>query len=390
MQRLVKIAMRSNAEVVVIGGGIIGTAIAYNLAKKGVRDVVLVEKGFLASGSTGRCGAGVRTQWGTEMNCLLAKKSLELLENINEELDYEGDCEFKQGGYLLLAYTEKEVNQFKKNVELQNRLGIPSRLISIDDAKEIVPFLNTDGVLSGAFCQKDGHANPFLVVQAYANAAKRLGVEINTFTTVKDIVTENGKVKSVVTDKGVIKTHRVVNAAGGYAQVIARMAGLRLPNYAERHQILVTEPVNPILKPMVMSFSANYYIQQTPHGSFIMGYGDGNEKPGFNIDSEWEFLEVMSKKAVTLLPPLGGLRIVRQWAGLYEMTPDRQPIIGDSPELEGYYVATGFSGHGFMLGPVTGMLMSELMTGEKPSIDISSLDAGRFDRGELVWEPSVV
>lgn len=382
--------MKNSAEVVVIGGGIIGTSTAYNLAKKGVRDVVLVEKGFLASGSTGRCGAGVRTQWGTEMNCLLAKKSLEILENINEELDYEGDREFKQGGYLLLAYTEREVSQFKKNVELQNRLGIPSRLISVDEAKEIVPFLNTDGVISGAFCQKDGHANPFLVVQAYANAAKRLGVEINTFTTVKDIVMENGKVKSVVTDKGIIETNRVVNAAGGYAQVVANMAGLKLPNYAERHQILVTEPVNPILKPMVMSFSANYYIQQTPHGSFIMGYGDGNEKPGFNIDSEWEFLEVMSKKAVTLLPPLGRLRVVRQWAGLYEMTPDRQPIIGDSPELEGYYVATGFSGHGFMLGPVTGLLMSELMTGEKPSIDISSLDAGRFDRGELVWEPSVV
>lgn len=382
--------MKKSAEVVIIGGGISGVSIAYNLAKKGVKDIVLIEKGFLASGSTGRCGAGMRSQWGTPMNCILARESINFYENINEELGYERDCEFKQGGYLLLATTDKEVNQFKKNIEIQNSLNIPSRLITTEEAKEIVPYLNTDGIIAGAFCQKDGHANPFQVVQAFADAAKRLGVEINTFTEVKGIKVEKGKIIGVETNKGDISTSMVVNAAGGYAQVIAEMCGIKIPNYAERHQILVTEPVNPILGPMVMSFSLNIYIQQTPHGSIIAGYGDLDEPRSFRTDSSWEFAEVMAKKITDLLPLLKDLRVVRQWAGLYELTPDRQPIMGGHPDVEGYYMATGFSGHGFMLGPVTGRLMAEYILGEETFIDISKLDAGRFERGELVWEPSVV
>lgn len=382
--------MKKSAEIVIIGGGMIGTAIAYNLAKKGVKDIVLLEKGFLASGSTGRCGAGIRSQWGTEMNCILARESINFFENINEELGYDKDCEFKQGGYLLLATTEKEVNQFKKNIELQNSLGIPSKLITTEEAKEIVPYLNTDGIIAGAFCQKDGHANPFHVVQAFANAAKRLGVEINTFTEVTGIKVENGRITGVKTNKGDISTGKVVNAAGAYAQVIAQMCGIKLPNYAERHQILVTEPVNPILGPMVMSFSLNIYLQQTPHGSLLGGYGDANEPRGFNTASNWGFTEVMAKKITGLLPLLKELRVVRQWAGLYEITPDRQPIMGGHPDVEGYYMATGYSGHGFMLGPVSGRLMAQYILGEKTFIDISRLDAGRFERGELVWEPSVV
>ncbi len=382
--------MKKHAEAVVIGGGINGVAIAYNLAKRGLKDVVLLERNFLASGSTGRCGAGVRCQWGTKMNCLLSKASIEFFENINEELGYEGDCEFKQGGYLLLATTEKEVDQFKKNIVLQNSLGIPSKFITTDEAKEIVPYLNTDGIIAAAFCEKDGHANPFIVVDAFANAARRLGVEINTFTEVTGIKTENGRVVGVVTNKGEIETNRVINAAGGFSQVIAQMAGVDIPNYSERHQILVTEPVNPVLGPMVMSFSLNLYIQQTPNGSFIMGYGDPNEPHGYEMGSSWDFLEVMSKKAVSLLPPLKDLRVIRQWAGLYNMTPDRQPILGGYPGLQGYYMAVGFSGHGFMLGPITGILMAQYILGEETSIDITRLDAGRFERGELVLEPSVV
>lgn len=382
--------MKSFADAVVIGGGINGVSIAYNLAKRGMKNVVLLEKRFLASGSTGRCGAGVRCQWGTKMNCLLSKASIEFYENINEELDYEGDCEFKQGGYLLLATTEKEVMQFKKNVELQNSLGIDSKFITTGEAKKIVPYLNLDGIIAATFCEKDGHANPFMVVDAFAKAARRLGVEINTFTEVTGIKTENGRVVGVETTKGDIKTERVINAAGGYSQLVSKMAGIKIPNYSERHQILVTEPVNPILGPMVMSFSLNIYIQQTPHGSFIMGYGDPDEPHSYTIDSSWDFLETMAKKTIKLLPPLGELRIVRQWAGLYNMTPDRQPILGGHPDLEGYYMAVGFSGHGFMLGPITGILMSEYILGEKTSIDISKLDAARFDRGELVLEPSVV
>jgi sarcosine oxidase subunit beta len=381
--------MNSTADIVIIGGGITGTSIAYNLAKKGMRNIVLLEKNFLSSGATGRCGAGIRSQWGTKMNCILARDSINFFEKINLELDYQENCEFKQGGYLLLATSEREVEQFKKNIALQNSLDIPSVLLTPSEAKEIVPMLHTEGILAAAYCKKDGHANPFHVVNAYAKAAQRLGVHIYKYTEVIGIETQNGKVIKVITDKGDISTEKVVNAAEGYSKEIGRMAGLEIPVYSERHQILVTEPVNPILNPMIMSFSMNFYIQQTPHGSFLMGCSH-NESESYNINSSWEFMEDISKKIVGILPPLKNVHIVRQWAGLYNMTRDRQPILGSHPDLEGFYMAVGFSGHGFMLGPMTGILMAEHILKQAYTIDISPLDIDRFERGELFYEPSVV
>lgn len=381
--------MKSKASVVIVGGGVVGCSIAYNLAKLGVKDVVLLEKSFLAAGATGRCGAGVRQQWGTEMNCRLASGSMKIFENMNEILEVKKDIELKQKGYLLLAYSEKEMNQFQKNIKLQHSLEIPSQLVTPKEAKEIVPYLNTDRLLGGAFCPTDGHANPFLVTQAYADAARRLGVEINTYTEVMGIKKANGKIVGVETNRGSIATEKVVNAAGGYSQVIGEMVNLKLPVYSERHQILVTEPVEPMQGPMVMSFSYNIYCQQSPHGSFIMGFGDPNEPRDFNIRPSWQFLEEMARKATWLLPPLKHLRVVRQWSGLYNITPDSQPILCQAADLSGFYLAIGFSGHGFMIAPMVGIVMAELITGQEPSIKLD-LDLGRFDRGELILEPSVV
>jgi len=382
--------MNKTASVVIIGGGISGCAIAYTLAKKGVKDIVVIERDYLSSGATGRCGAGVRMQWGTEMNCRLAKYSIEFFERANEELDYEYDIEFKQGGYLIVASTEKEVNQFKKNIALQNSLGIPSRLLTPKEAKEIVPHMDETKIIAATFNPKDGHLNPFHTTQAYANAAVRLGVEIMKYTTVTGINVENGKVVGVQTDKGYISTPVVVNAAGGYSQLIAKMVGIDLPVYSERHQILVTEPVAPMQGPMFMSFSLNIYCQQTPHGSFIMGRGDANEPRDLRITSSWHFMEEMAKTCTELLPPLKELRVVRQWSGLYNISPDRQPIYGPVKEVEGFYLACGFSGHGFMFGPVTGVVIAESILGETPTIPVHMLDKDRFERGELLLEPSVV
>ncbi len=382
--------MNKTASVVIIGGGISGCAIAYTLAKKGVKDIVVIERDYLSSGATGRCGAGVRMQWGTEMNCKLAKYSIEFFERANEELEYEYDIEFKQGGYLIVASTEKEVNQFKKNIALQNSLGIPSSLLTPKEAKEIVPHMDETKIIAATFNPKDGHLNPFHTTQAYANAAVRLGVEIMKYTTVTGINVENGKVVGVQTDKGYISTPVVVNAAGGYSQLIAKMVGIDLPVYSERHQILVTEPVAPMQGPMFMSFSLNIYCQQTPHGSFIMGRGDANEPRDLRITSSWHFMEEMAKTCTELLPPLKELRVVRQWSGLYNISPDRQPIYGPVKEVEGFYLACGFSGHGFMFGPVTGVVMAAAILGETPTIPVHMLDKDRFERGELLLEPSVV
>jgi len=382
--------MNKTASVVIVGGGISGCAIAYTLAKKGVKDIVVIERDYLSSGATGRCGAGVRMQWGTEMNCRLAKYSIEFFERANEELEYEFDIEFKQGGYLIVASTEKEVNQFKKNIALQNSLGIPSRLLTPKEAKEIVPHMDETKIIAATFNPKDGHLNPFHTTQAYANAAVRLGVEIMKYATVTGIKVENGKVVGVETDKGYISTPVVVNAAGGYSQLIAKMVGIDLPVYSERHQILVTEPVAPMQGPMFMSFSLNIYCQQTPHGSFIMGRGDANEPRDLRITSSWHFMEEMAKTCTELLPPLKELRVVRQWSGLYNISPDRQPIYGPVKEVEGFYLACGYSGHGFMFGPVTGVVMAEAILGETPTIPVHMLDKDRFERGELLLEPSVV
>lgn len=388
--------MSERASAVVIGGGVVGCSIAYNLARKGLKDIVIIEKSYLTSGSTGRCAAGVRQQWGTEMNCLLSRYSVELFSRFKEEVSKDYDIEFKQKGYLLLAYTEKEWEQFKQNVALQNRLGIPSVLVSPQEALDIVPALNIQGLYGGAFCPTDGHCNPFIATLAYASAAQRLGVRIRQGEEVIGIRPsvkpgeQSRVVSGVITSRTAIDTPVVINAAGPWAKSVCQMVGIDIPVYTERHQIMVTEPVEPLIEPMLMSFSRHFYCQQTPHGSFIMGIGDPSEPKGYDIGHSWQFMERMSRLIVSIIPSLSDVRVVRQWSGLYTITPDSQPIIGQAQGIEGFYMAVGFSGHGFMLSPVVGVIISQIVLGEAPVVDVSRLDAARFQRGELVLEPSVV
>lgn len=379
--------MKSSADVVIIGGGISGLSIAYNLARLGYKDVVLLEKNSLYSGSTGRCAAAFRQTFGLEINCLLAKKSYEILVNLNELLDYHRDIELRQGGYLWLLRTDKEVELYRRNVQRQNSLGIESRLITVEEALKIVPYLNPEGIKACTFHQKDGHVNPFHVSQAYAEAARRLGVEINTFTEVTDIKVENNCISEVITNKGKIATNGVLNAAGAFAKDIGRMVGIELPLKPERHQILATEPVEPLVEPMIIC--TDFYCTQEPHGSFLMGYKDPSEPEGTDVSSSWEFLEEMAKRSCRILPILANIRVVRQWAGSYIMTPDAAPIFGPVPQVEGFYLAVGFSGHGFMLGCITGVLMAECILSRETDIPLDKFNIGRYERGELLKEPAV-
>ena len=384
--------MKNKAEVVVIGGGVVGCAISYELAKRGVKDIVLLERKYLTSGATGRCGAGVRQQWGTEMNLRLSIGSVRRFETLREELRYDKDIEFIQSGYFMPAYTEKQVNQFKKNIELQRKFGLKVDFLTPDEAKKVVPIVNLSGLLGATFHDKDGHCNPFHVTYAYAEAAKRMGVEINTFTEVLGIRTIFDKVEGVITNKGKIDCNIIVNAAGGWSQVIGQMAGVKIPTYSERHQILVTEPIEPLFKPMVMSFYHNFYTQQEPNGSILMGFGDPTEPKDFNQGHTFKFLINVTKVVTDVLPPLKKARLLRQWSGLYNISPDKTPIISEAPDLKGFYMACGFSGHGFMIAPMTATLIAQMICGETLSIPEvkSKLDLGRFDRGELFTEPSVV
>jgi Glycine/D-amino acid oxidases (deaminating) len=382
--------LQKTANIVIIGGGITGCAVAYELAMRGVKDIVVIEKNFLASGATGRCGAGVRQQWGTETNAILARDSVKRFEGMNEELDYDRDIEFKQGGYLMVAYTPGEWEQYKKNVAVQHSLGIPTKMISPQEAREIVPHLNIEGLIGATFCPTDGHANPFHVVDAYYKAARRLGVKFETYTTVTGIKREKGKVTSVQTSQGDIDTSIVINACGFAAGTICKMVGFDLPLYPQRHQALVTEPVEPCQGPMVISLSHRLYCQQSPHGSFIMGVGDPNEPKDFDIRSSWEFLEDVARQAITVLPLLKNLSVVRQWSGLYDMSPDANPIFDEIPDARGMWLAAGFSGHGFMVGPQTAVLLAQKILGQECFMPIEKFSLDRFRRGELLLEPAVV
>lgn len=382
--------MTKTADAIVIGGGIIGCSTAYNLAKLGCKKVVLIEEKYLASGATGRCGAGVRMQWGTEPNCLLSRDSIHMFENLEEELGYSDSIEFKQSGYLLLAYNEKAVEQFHKNLGLQHKLGIPSRWVTPEEAGELVPHLNLQGLHGATFCAQDGHCNPFKATDAYAVAAKRLGVEILTYTRVTNLLKDGDNIKGVETTAGTIETPMVISCAGSYTRELGRMVGVDIPVHPERHQILVTEPVEPLQGPMVMSFYHGIYCQQVPHGGFVMGLGDPNEVKDYNTDSTWHFMQEMAAKITFILPVLKELRVVRQWAGLYDLTPDKTQILGAVAEVPGFFVAAGFSGHGFMIAPVVGKLMAEVMLGKEPDYPIDMYGFQRFASGDLYVEPSVV
>ena len=379
---------KSVADVVIIGGGIIGVSTAYYLGKNGIKNIVLIEKDTICGGSTGRCGAGIRAQWGTEMNCRLGIAALDIFEQLDQELGM--SVGLNQGGYLLVAYNENELETLRKGMTLQNSLGIQSRMITLKEAREICPGLAADDAVGFFFHGRDGHADPFLTTFAYLEAAKRFGVSCFRHTACTGIFVKNDEVKGVKTERGIISAPVVINCTGPYAQFVSRMAGIAIPNWAERHEILITEPVAPGVCPcMLMSFSGNYYIQQRPHGSIICGMSPEGHPEDYEKKTTWQFLEAMSKTLVRLLPRTRGIRVARQWSGMYDMTPDAQPIIGET-DVKNFFHSTGYSGHGFMLAPVAGKILSQQISGQKPDIDFSMLDYRRFSRGEHIKESNVV
>ncbi len=372
--------MKNRAQVVIIGGGVTGTATAYYLAKNGISDVVLIEADYLSSGSTGRCGGGIRQQWSERMNVRLAMRSVQHFKNFENEVGQE--IEYFQGGYLLLAYTDDEVALFEKNVSMQQSEGLDVDLYTFEETSKKFPFMNLSGMKVAAYCPSDGHANPHLTTFGYARAAQKMGVEIQTHTRAESIEVKNDRVVAVVTSRGRIETGTVVNAAGGYSREIGLMAGLDLPTESYRHQIFVTEPLEHILNPLVISFEHNFYIRQTTAGNFIMGQGDKDELPGHDITPTWRFLKEMTAKMPRFFPFLKDIRVLRHWAGLYNMSPDAQPIIDKSDKIEDFYMAIGFSGHGFMLAPAVGEALAEWIAwGEPKSVDISNLSLQRFKHG---------
>jgi len=377
--------MKSEAGTVVIGGGIVGLAVAYNLAKLGESDVVVLEKGYLGSGSTFRCGTGIRQQFGDEANIRMMKRSVELWSALGEELGR--DVDFTQSGYLFLLYDEGEVEIFKRNIAIQNRFGVPTRLVTPEEAREIVPLLDISEVVAASWNPTDGKANPFKAVFAYADAARRLGVEIYEHTEAREITVEHGRIKAVVTNRGKIRTGRVVNAANAWAKLINAMAGIRtrIPIEPYKHQGVKTEPIKPgQIEPMVISFRHGgvYLTQEANQGGVIGGYGL-KYGPTYDMTPTYEFLRGVSYRFSRLIPALKYVNVIRVWGGYYAETPDGNAVIGRIGELDEFYIAAGFSGHGFMLAPAVGEALAELIVMGKTDKPLDFYDPYRFERGEL-------
>jgi len=379
----------NTADCVIVGAGVIGTSIAYELSKKGMKNIVILEQKSISSGSTGRCGGGIRAQWSTPENVKLAKKSIERFRQLEDEL---GDkIEYEEGGYLILAHSEKELEQFKKNVKMQKSLGLKVELITPKEAKKVVPTLNISNIVGATWSETDGSVNPFLLNYAYSNAAKKEGVKIFQREKLISSKSKKNKIMALTTDKRNISTPLVINASGGYAKEVGEILGVDIPVKPYRHEILVTEQVNRFFNNMIMSFENNIYFRQTIHGGIIGGQTNPNEKEGFNLNSGLSFLKEMSVKLSHFMPCLKNIKILRQWAGLYCMSPDAQPILGNIKDIEGYYQAVGFSGHGLMLAPRTSIIISNAIIDEDYfDEDLERLNIDRFKDGITIGEKSVV
>ncbi|MHA1917749.1 MAG: NAD(P)/FAD-dependent oxidoreductase [Candidatus Ranarchaeia archaeon] len=379
--------MNNKTDVVIIGAGSNGLFTAYWLEKFGIKNVTVIDKTHLVAGATARCAGGIRGQWATEENIVLARKSQKLFEKMNDALDW--NILFRQGGYLILAHDEDEVKQFRKNITLQNKLDVPSKLISVDEAVKKVPELNPNSFISATFCKKDGIAHPFAVLEGLHHHLKKKGINVKLYTKALDIETKDEKIKKVITDKGEIITSTVVVAAGAYSKPIIEKLGIEIPTYPHRREIMVSESYKPVLNPMVVSLKIGFYLSQTMRGELLGGMGDPNEPKSFNTESSSTFLEQYSKKMCYLLPGFKDLRVQRQWAGLYDISPDAKPILGKTEDLDGLIMCSGFSGHGFMLSPIVGKLLAELIVYDKPSLPLDTYDLKRF-KGKIGEEKSVV
>ncbi|MET8583169.1 FAD-binding oxidoreductase [Streptomyces collinus] len=369
--------MDLRARVVIVGGGVMGTSIAYHLARAGVRDVVLVERDELAAGSTSRAAGGVRAQFSDELNIQLGARSLEAFGRFEEEIGQ--DIGLHRVGYLFLLSTPEQVASFEAGVRLQNSLGVPSRMLTPAEALRLSPLIRTDGLLAAAYSPDDGHCTPEAVVQGYATAARARGARILRHTEVTGIERDGTAVTAVTTTRGRITTGTVICAAGAWSRAVGALAGVDLPVRPLRRQIAVTEPVPglPPALPMTIDFTTSLYFHAEGPG-LLLGMSDPDERTGFATDTHDRWIPRLCEAMQRRAPALLELRRTGGWAGLYENTPDHNALIGEASSVSRFLYATGFSGHGFLQGPAVGEIVRDLYLGRVPFLDVSPLSAGRF------------
>jgi len=380
--------LKPHYQVVVIGGGAIGLSIAHHLAKLGLNDVLVLDKDSLVKGATGRNGGGVRAQWTTAENIVLAKRSIEQFKQFAQETGH--NVFFRQGGYLFLTRSEAQLAALKKAAAFQNSHGVRTKVISLGKAQRIVPGLRTEGCVGATFNPDDAVLFPWPLVWGYKQSAESRGVRVLTHAEVQGFEQAGGRVTAVLTNQGRFACDWAINAAGAWSRELARQCGIELPVKPERHEILVSEPLKPFLDPMLVDLSTGYYINQDMRGELVGGLGTHAEE-SMQWGSSLEFAREFAKQTVRLLPRMGPVRVLRQWAGSYDKTPDAKPILGVAATGPSNLVqANGFSGHGMMISPMVGQLVAQLVAGRKTELDLAPFALERFERGGIEPDPMVI
>ena len=352
------------AEIAIVGGGVIGLSIAYHLARRGLTDVVVLERGYLAEGASGRNGGGVRQQWSTEINIRLMQESVELCRRF--AVDVGVNVWFRQGGYLFLARNAKETARLEKNIALQNRCGVHTRMLDPKKALDIVPELDLTGIVAASYNPSDGILFPWPFLWGYARQAAAHGVRIFTQTPVGGLEAQPGGGYVVHTPRGAVRARRVINACGAWSPKLAELIGVQVPTWPIRHEICSSEPLKPFLRPMVSELASGLYCSQSMRGEIVGGVSLPGHGSTYKMGSTLEFLATYARRLVRLMPKLGDIKILRQWAGPYDQSPDGNPILGAAPGHPDFFLACGFVGHGFMMAPIIGKLYGEWLTGAPP------------------------
>jgi sarcosine oxidase subunit beta len=370
---------KNTADVVIIGGGVVGACTAFYLAKSGQKKIVLCERDLCAQASTGLCVGGIRQQFSHPSNILLSQEVVRLFERFEQEFGV--DIQFRQAGYIFLAQDQDTWADLKKNVETQHKYGVPVELLSPEEIKSRWSYLEVEDLRGGTFCPEDGYADPYLVAMTFVKEARNLGVHIKEQTQVSAISVEQGRIRGVKTTQGSISAPVIVNAAGAWGGEVARMAGINIPVLPYRRQVFATKAFDLIPRPvpMVIDLDCLFYFRgEDP--CIIFGMSDREEESSFNTHVDRSFLERVIDAAVHRAPVLERAEILRGWGGLYAITPDENPIIGVSPEIKGFYSAVGFSGHGFQHGPAAGRILAELITGGQTDFDLTPFAYDRFGK----------
>ncbi len=357
--------MNREFDIIIVGGGIIGLATAYYLAKQ-QQSVLVLEKSYIGFGSTGRCISGIRAQFSTETSIKLAKHSIELFQGMEKEFGH--SVEWAPTGYLFLAHDEERKKAFLNVMQIQQQLGLDVRFYEKNEIEKLFPYINTQDLIGGTYCPTDGQADPFLVLKGYFQGIKKNNGQIRTHAEVIAIeMTPSGSYRVICSNNDIYFAPKVLNAAGPFAREVGAMIGLDLPVEPERHEAAITEPIEFMRVPMVVDYRKDgcYFVQRLT-GQFIGCYTPAEKVPGHNLDSTFEFMTEMPRRMMRLVPMLKEVSIIRQWSGSYSMTPDGNPIIGETT-IPGFYICGGMCGHGFMFGPALGEFMAHhILTGTWP------------------------